>query len=110
MKIIANNGLGAQVKKRPTTSQGLLWELNAHLPVSMIVLHTGLTREQIRRANEGEQDLRVYTKLICLWALLDTNREKYADLEQAIYEKETELTFFPCPDNREISNYADKHG
>mgnify|MGYP001462709324 CR=1 FL=1 len=111
MNMIANKDLGMQVKKRPTTSQQVLWELTNLVPVSMITLHTRLSREQIKAANEGVQDLTVYEKLICFWSLLQVNKELDAELETEIMNKEEKyLLGFEFSNGREISNYADKHG
>ena len=43
-------------KQYPTTTQKLLWDLNECMPITMIVEHTQLTREQIWLAAEGAEN------------------------------------------------------
>jgi hypothetical protein len=110
MKIISNNNLGAQVKKYPTTSQGVLFELKKSMEPSIITLITGLTPEQIESATNGGQNAYIFSKLISLWAYLNLHKEEDARLGGKISEKEMEFIFCPSPDNKHIANYADKHG
>lgn len=112
MKIIAENKLATQEKERPTTSQEILIELTKTMGVKpcVLVLHTKITRDQIRDINEGKQDPEVFAKLMCFWAMLKVNEEEDTELESKIHEKQMEYIFYPDYNDRTISNYADKHG
>lgn len=136
---VTNNGLCVQVKKpsnvrivkklnykdlakavlervkeqAPTTSQKVLWELMEELmvPLCVIIIHANVTEEEINDINNGKENLEVYAKLICFWALLKTKKEQYESLESKIKEKYMEHVFFPdCHNSNVIASYADKHG
>lgn len=96
-------------KLERNTTHELLIELNNYCPITMIIEHTKLTREQIQKAVDGEQNLEVYARLLSFWCLLTTQEEKNLPLKDAITQLEMSRAF-DFSGNRQEINYSNRKG